>query len=1250
MIRNALRLIELLVATARVKPIAVIAQAVLVLLAGQAAVCLASEEVPYTYSTHGWPRQLGNHRAVVRVGAEAGDAKAVWAHIPWRRRDVEPEKKNVVVVDLKTNQRIRNVAIMEVNREFGDIVFQPATVPGDYGVYYYPLERATGRQVTMSPWRYMQRRSTADQRWLERNGLVGNFMFLEGRSLADLPRAKVTEIQAREPFDSFYPMEIIATRNELEDLLSLYPSDEFLIFPEDRQFPIRMTEDLPLRWIKRGPSDGFDAVADRNEYYTFQLGVFASRKTLNDLAVKYGDLRSEDGHVIPAASFNCINLGGIEPDGTILTKRIDVQKRSVQALWIGVQIPADAEPGTYKGTLLVGPAAGKKTPFELTVKVTDHLLEDQGVSELWRHARLKWLDSTLGSEDVVTTPYTPLVVEGRTVKATGKEVTFGNNALPINIRTTSGEGEEILASPIRFVVEGDRGPMRFQNATPALAETSATKVVFSSQSKAGNVLVLDTSARMEYDGYCFYQITLRAFRDVQLKDIRLEIPYRKKIATYLMGFASGEGGYRRSEVKWSWKERPWNNRVWIGDVDAGLRCKLRGPAALEESNPITNERGGIPVGWSNEGRGGATVTEDGQIVWVRAYSGPRQMKAGDELDFNFSLLITPVRPRDPQHWCNPVRWSYRHSKLHNSSTYSKLLGAKFHTAFHASRPNPWINYPFERISPMREFIDQANSLGIAPLLYYTISPFGVSNHMAELWAMRSLGDEVLHPRRPEAEPWLLEHLIENFNETWVTNPDGVARPACASLKIQGPSRWQNYHIEGAKWLMENFNIGGFYLDGCSAGRRALQRLRRTMDRARPGSILDLHGGNMITSRSCSFNAYMESLAYVDSCWIGEGFNYGYGPEFWLTELSGIPFGMPNAMLQFGGNPWRGMLYGMTASYIENHNCIADVMWKFWDEFGIQDTRMIGYWDRNCPVKTGREDVLATVYRKEGASLISIASWAEKAESVRLRIDWEALGIAGDKARIHAPPIPGFQNAELFEEPWDIPVAPARGWLLVVDADRGKAIPQRFAPSERVVLRETFSGSSLDDVWRVRQSGGNDASARIDKGELVVTGPSGGLVFVEREMPEDAGAVQCRMHFPMELRRPQKTWNGDYAPGLSVVWPNRSVRLMAATRGWINHFDGVIYEFYREVVMSEDRDDYHLRIWWDDRYVHADISSDGSHWTTVRAMPRGLFEGQPTGIRLGKMDLFRRGSYSNKGGRQEARYDDLLVLGPPQDAP
>ena len=60
---------------------------------------------------------LGNHRVVVSVEKPAD---AVLATIEWRRRDLNPEDKNLIVVDATTGKRITNVCRFAVNRERGE--------------------------------------------------------------------------------------------------------------------------------------------------------------------------------------------------------------------------------------------------------------------------------------------------------------------------------------------------------------------------------------------------------------------------------------------------------------------------------------------------------------------------------------------------------------------------------------------------------------------------------------------------------------------------------------------------------------------------------------------------------------------------------------------------------------------------------------------------------------------------------------------------------------------------------------------------------------------------------------------------------------------------------------------------------------------------------------------------------------------------------------------------------------------------
>lgn len=124
-------------------------------------------------------------------------------------------------------------------------------------------------------------------------------------------------------FNSFYPMEVIATAAETKKLVEKNNGKSFLVFPESRLYSIRMKNDLPQRWILQGIQNSFSDIALRGEFFTFQLGVYALQD-LKDVTIHFTDLKNEKGNIIPAKNIGCINTEGIKYDGTVYTNKVDV--------------------------------------------------------------------------------------------------------------------------------------------------------------------------------------------------------------------------------------------------------------------------------------------------------------------------------------------------------------------------------------------------------------------------------------------------------------------------------------------------------------------------------------------------------------------------------------------------------------------------------------------------------------------------------------------------------------------------------------------------------------------------------------------------------------------------------------------------------------------------------------------------------------------------------------------------------------
>ena len=89
----------------------------------------------------------------------------------------------------------------------------------------------------------------------------------------------------------------------------------------------------------------------------------------------------------------------------------------------------------------------------------------------------------------------------------------------------------------------------------------------------------------------------------------------------------------------------------------------------------------------------------------------------------------------------------------------------------------------------------------------------------ELFALRSLGDEILNDGTGGGHSWLQEHLEDRYHSAW-----HAWRVDDAAVLDKGTSRWTNYYIEGLAWLAEHQGIDGLYLDDIAFSRETVKRI------------------------------------------------------------------------------------------------------------------------------------------------------------------------------------------------------------------------------------------------------------------------------------------------------------------------------------------------------------------------------------------------------------------------------------------
>lgn len=851
------------------------------------------------------------------------------------------------------------------------------------------------------------------------------------------------------------PFNYISTSDALKKYEGKLINNDFLAFPALREEPIKWFDSIPEGKIQNeNYLKSFSINAKRGEFYVYQLGVWALKKDIKDVQIEFTALKDKSGHSINTNKMTCFNKGGIDFKGKSFSKRINVSAGRVQALWIGIDLDV-AKEGIYTGSVSVI-ANGKRQVIPILLTISGEAIANHGYNEGKGLSRLNWLNSTVGIDEEVSKGYNPVTIEENTISIVGRKLKIATNGLPASItsyfdssnQSFIEKGEPIVKNSFRFVVEKANGEIiQLTPGKLSFIKKTASKAVWKvvNTSKECD---LECTGQMEFDGFVGYSLKLKAKIPLQIKDIRLEIPVVKEKSQYIMGLGQ-EGGYRKADLKWKWDVSKNQDMLWIGAVNGGLRVKWK---AENYRRPLVNiyyefDPLNMPPSWSNNGKGGVNVGQQNEDIVLNAYSGSRQMKVGEKLNYDFELLITPFKLIDRQ---NKFEERYYHGGGTNTSVKienAKKAGANIINIHHAEDIYPFINYPYldDNVDALTKLVADAHKENMRMKFYYTTRE--LTKNLPEFWAFNSLNGEVifpgpgnasrteaLHPKGPNE--WLIKNMREKYIPAWY-NPvkEGKFKGETDLSVITTPdSRLNNFYIAGLDWMVQNIGIDGVYIDDSALDRFTLLRARKIIDKYRPNGKMDLHSWNHFhkwAGYTNCLNLYMDLLPYFDLVWIGEARDYNRLPDHSLIEVSGIPFGLPGQMLEGGGNPWRGMVYGITNRAGWTGNNSPSEMWKFWDEHHIEKKMMIGYWDKESPVSINNSLVKASIYKDKEETIISVANWTEKDQDVSIVIDWSKLGIDPTKSEIIIPEIKDFQKEQKITSLDKITIPGKKGYLILL---------------------------------------------------------------------------------------------------------------------------------------------------------------------------------------------------------------------------
>jgi hypothetical protein len=847
---------------------------------------------------------------------------------------------------------------------------------------------------------------------------------------------------------------LLSTTASLQKYGELLKNQSFFAFPEFREKPIIWFDSVPEEKIRNAfSSKDFTMSAKPGEFYVYQLGVWALRNNIKDIHIEFSDLRDKNGQTVKSSKMTCFNEGGIDFKGKEFSKSIEIVGGRVQSLWVGIDLDSIGK-GNYSGSVSVQ-TNGEKKVIPLLLKISGPDISNHGYNEGARLSRLNWLNSKIGIDEEITKGYVPVKIEGNMVSILGRKLGISDNGLPESIISFFGpsnqsfieKGKPVVSKPFHFVIEKSDGKeihlspgkLNIIRQTPSLIEWNVLNT--------SDEVVLECTGQMEFDGFVDYHLKLTSKVPLKVKDIRLEIPIARGKAEYMMGLGH-EGGYRPSEWSWKWDvATKQQDALWVGSVDGGLRIKWKDENYVRpliniyyEYKPLN-----LPLSWGNAGEGGVKLSQKNDDVLINAFSGNREMKSGDVLNYDFELLITPFRLIDKK-----IQFNDRYYHSGDSTTMAKInnarrIGANVINIHHASDIYPFINYPYldANVAEFTQLIDTAHKENMRMKVYYTTRE--LTKNLPEFWAFNSLNGEVIFPGpgnvcrtwyNPDGpNEWLIKNMREKYIPAWYTKvKHGKFRNETDLSVITSPdSRLNNFYIAGLDWMVQNMKIDGVYIDESALDRTTIRRARKIIDRYRPEGRMDLHSGNYFIKEcgwSNSLNVYMDLLPYFDLAWIGEGRNYDRLPDHWLIEVSGIPFGLPGQMLQGGGNLWRGMVYGITNRPGWTKNS-PEYLWHFFDEYNFTQREMIGYWDKSCPVRTGNHNIFATVFKGTDDVVIAVGNWSGETQTSSIIPDWKSLGMDPAKCSMLVPPINEFQDSAQINLSKPVQISGGKGLLIVV---------------------------------------------------------------------------------------------------------------------------------------------------------------------------------------------------------------------------
>lgn len=577
-----------------------------------------------------------------------------------------------------------------------------------------------------------------------------------------------------------------------------------------------------------------------------------------------------------------------------------------------------------------------------------------------------WKVAHAGISDEVPPPWTPVSVEGTTVKCWGREYRFdAGNPFPVEIVSRE---KSILAGPITIRGTVENTPLHWSDYHLTMANKKDSEVTLKAGANS-QFLALDAKSTIEFDGMMRIDLTLSPEKPVFAQNLRFEIPVRKEFARYFhyvpkpSGYGVKNAGFL-PEDGWHAFFKPY---LWLGDEDRGI-CWFAESFRdwLVDANFPAVEA--VPEG-------------DRVIIRVSFVNITRQISK--PLKLTFGVQATPVRPR-------PAGW--------RGWRFSDNIAVHWADPKYSSEycpPNPRDPAQFQ------ELVDSYHTQGKKMMMYssqnwmspsapewdYFEGDWNTYGFMHTATDVMKFDEPImlLCPRSNDwhdYNAWRIQELFKTYNwdgmyfdhiRVWVCN--NPLHNECNFI----PETSQSGFITDSEGYTQHAVVYSIF-----ELRESYKRVYKIIKGANPDNMIVFH---MSTRMVIPLMAFCDANVDGEHFRAGGYFNGDYIKEMDIGELIAeytgrqwgpVPFFLPEIPAENRDDPkWtRNMmtlllLHDMGLWYVFVNRDAVRSIWNVLDDFGIKESEFIPYWESSPHVTATGDNIKVSIYYRKGKEILNV---------------------------------------------------------------------------------------------------------------------------------------------------------------------------------------------------------------------------------------------------------------------------------------